>query len=175
MIDDMSRLESIHLPEDARTQFAALCWRVNHDRREVLLSTSRDTGRWVMPKGWPMDGRSASEAAAIEAWEEAGVEGSVGTAPVGVYSYDKTMPRKDPLSCLVEGYPLQVDRMAANYPEKNQRRRKWFSLRKAAAKVNEPELRSLILDFAGVAAADAAEVAAEDAGTDGAGTDRAGD
>ncbi len=171
----MSRLEPIQVPEDTCTQFAALCWRMNDDQRQVLLITSRDTGRWVVPKGWPMNGRSASEAAAIEAWEEAGVKGSVGEAPVGVYSYDKTMPRKDPLPCVVEVYPLQVDRIAANYPEKNQRRRKWFSLHKAATKVKEPELRSLILDFAGRIATDAAGPAAVDAGTGGPGTGRAGD
>ena len=61
-----------------RHQVAALCWRMGQGGAvEILLVTSRDTGRWVIPKGWPMDGKSASAAAAREAWEEAGVKGTV--------------------------------------------------------------------------------------------------
>lgn len=54
-------------------QTAALC--THPQTGQVLLITSRDTGRWVLPKGWPMRGRSMAQAALIEAWEEAGVEG----------------------------------------------------------------------------------------------------
>ncbi|MEN9850080.1 MAG: hypothetical protein RL128_243, partial [Pseudomonadota bacterium] len=61
----------------ARTQYGALCWRMHRGKVEVLLITSRDTGRWVIPKGWPIDGLAPAQTAAREAWEEAGVEGDI--------------------------------------------------------------------------------------------------
>lgn len=132
---------------DLRTQFAALCYRVNKDRPEVLLITSRDTGRWVVPKGWPMDGKTPAQAAAAEAWEEAGVEGRMLDYVLGLYSYNKVMPEADPLPVVVALFPLRVKHLAADFPEKDLRRRKWFALKKAAAKVDEPELRKIILAF----------------------------
>lgn len=132
---------------DVRTQFAALCWHMNKGKCEVLLITSRNTGRWVTPKGWPMDGYTASEAAAQEAWEEAGVTGSVSTQAVGVYSYIKPLDRTQ-LPCLAMVFPLKVKTLHESWPEKHERKRKWFPLRKAASKVDEDELRQIILRFA---------------------------
>ena len=43
---------------DVRTQFAALCWRVMDGKVQILLITSRGSGRWIVPKGWPMDGQT---------------------------------------------------------------------------------------------------------------------
>ena len=144
-------------PDALRPQFAALCWRMHGERPEVLLITSRDTGRWIVPKGWPMDGRTPAEAAAREAWEEAGVEGRVDADAVGCYSYDKALRRAAALPCVVQVFPLRVDRLVDDYPERRQRRRKWFSAVKAARKVDEPELRELILDFAAQGAGTAPE------------------
>jgi len=60
---------------EVRTQFAALPFRVKEDKVQVLLITSRGTGRWIVPKGWPMEGKTPAESALQEAWEEAGVQG----------------------------------------------------------------------------------------------------
>ena len=87
-------MKNRHFVTDSKgqsTQVAALCWRKHRDRVEVLLITSRDTGRWVLPKGWPIPGLNAHEAAAIEAWEEAGVRGPVTPDALGYFGYDKVM------------------------------------------------------------------------------------
>ncbi len=131
--------------EQIRPQIAALCWRKKRGQVEVLLITSRDTGRWVLPKGWTMDGRSAHDAAAIEAWEEAGVRGAVSDQTFGRFQYDKLHPSKPTQRCEVTVYPLRVARLEPKFPEYKERRRKWFSARKAAKAVHEPELADLIL------------------------------
>jgi 8-oxo-dGTP pyrophosphatase MutT (NUDIX family) len=112
-----------------------------------LLITSRDTGRWVIPKGWPIDGLGPDGSAAREAWEEAGVEGQIAGHSIGRYSYEKA-PRpggraSDRITCEVAVFPLRVARLADRFPERKQRQRKWFTLAKAATKVAEPELRQL--------------------------------
>lgn len=129
-------------------QYAALCWRLRGGKARVLLVTSRDTGRWIIPKGWPMEGRAPAAAAAREAWEEAGVEGKVQSESLGVYTYLKTRPDAEDVPCAVEVFPLRVERLQRRYPERAQRRRKWFAPEKAARKVSEPDLRALILAFA---------------------------
>lgn len=116
---------------------------------EILLITSRDTGRWVVPKGWPVNGRSPHGSAAVEAWEEAGVEGRVEAESLGTFTYPKLYPDADPQVCMVKVFSLRVEKLASHYPEYRQRRRKWFSAEKAARKVAEPELRALIRDFRG--------------------------
>lgn len=131
-----------------RTQLGALCWRMHRGRAEVLLITSRDTGRWVIPKGWPMEGMTHPAAAAVEAWEEAGVTGDVTPTAYGCYHYDKRMGLKPAIPCAVSVFPLRVAELAEKFPERKQRRRKWFSAAKAASKVDEPELRSLFLQLA---------------------------
>ena len=66
-------------------QVAALCWRLRKNTLQFVLITSRDTGRWVIPKGWPVPGLALSAAAASEAWEEAGVIGRISDQPLGDY------------------------------------------------------------------------------------------
>jgi 8-oxo-dGTP pyrophosphatase MutT (NUDIX family) len=134
-----------------RNQFGALCWRVGKNGAEVLLISSRETGRWVIPKGWPMKGRTGPEAAAIEAWEEAGVEGSVAEAKLGHFAYVKTLKRdtknQTEQPCIVDVFPLLVTKIAGDYPEQRQRRRKWFAPQDAARKVAETELKALLAGF----------------------------
>ncbi|MDO9637867.1 MAG: NUDIX hydrolase [Pseudotabrizicola sp.] len=133
----------------AALQNAALCWRMHRGRVQVLLITSRDTGRWIVPKGWPMPGKTAAETAGIEAWEEAGVHGTLEAGdPIGVYHYDKQRPPKDPVPCVVSVFALRVKELADKFPERKQRRRKWFDARKAARKVAEPDLRKLLSQLA---------------------------
>jgi 8-oxo-dGTP pyrophosphatase MutT (NUDIX family) len=141
-------MKSRHFVTDTNgnsTQVAALCWRKHRDRVEVLLITSRDTGRWVLPKGWPIEGHTAPEAAATEAWEEAGVKGQMGAEMLGLFGYDKMLGPDIAHPCMVSVYPLRVATLSRRFPERKERRRKWFSAEKAARKVLEPELRQLLL------------------------------
>ena len=133
-----------------RVQYAALCYRLRRKRGmvEILLITSRDTGRWVIPKGWPMTGRTAHEAAAREAWEEAGVKGRAGTEPIGHYMYRKGIAEGMKIDCKVQVYALEVDDLAKNFPEKGERRLEWVSPAEAEARVAEPGLKKLIRAFA---------------------------
>ncbi len=125
-------------------QCGAICWRMHLGRVQVLLITSRDTGRWVIPKGWAMQGRSPAQAAAQEAWEEAGAEGEIGALSLGKFYYDKVLTPKKSLPCEVEIFGLRVTRLSKKFPERHERRRKWFSAKVAARKVNEPGLRALL-------------------------------
>lgn len=130
-----------------RVQYGALCWRPQGDTVQVLLVTSRDTGRWIIPKGWPIADLAPPHAAAREAWEEAGVEGSVADRPVGLFAYDKIMTPEPAISCIVSVYPLRVARLRNRFPEARQRQRRWFTVAKAAKKVIEPELRLILHSF----------------------------
>jgi 8-oxo-dGTP pyrophosphatase MutT (NUDIX family) len=131
----------------AGVQYAALPYRVR-DGLELLLITSRETGRWVLPKGWPMKGKKAHAAAAREALEEAGLKGKIGKRALGAYSYGKRLSNGAVLACTVEVYPLAVERQLKRWPEKGQRTSKWFSPSEAANQVEEPELAALIEAFA---------------------------
>ncbi|MDP1026583.1 DUF47 family protein [Sphingomonas sp. KR1UV-12] len=113
---------------------------------EVMLITSRDTGRWVVPKGNPMAGLAGHEAAALEAWEEAGLRGFACAAPLGDYAYTKRQ-RRGPVAARVALYPLAVTAQAADWPERRERDTRWFSLPDAAKAVAEPDLSALIAGF----------------------------
>ncbi len=132
-----------------RQQYAALCYRRKKKtgETEVLLLTSRDTGRWVIPKGWPMEGKKAHAVAEREAFEEAGVRGTAEKEPFGFFSYDKKLKNGIKVVCLVEVHLLEVMDMVKNFPERESRRLEWVSPQEASIRVNEPELRNLFLAF----------------------------
>lgn len=132
---------------DVRTQFAALCYRIRRGKLQILLITSRGSRRWIMPKGWPSEGRTPGASAAQEAWEEAGVIGKHGETCLGVYTYGKVMQGSTPVPCVAMLYPVKVKSLAKKYPESGQRRRQWVSRKKASRLVAEPELARLITDF----------------------------
>lgn len=131
-----------------RQQYAALPWRAGKTGVEILLITSRETRRWVIPKGWPMITLPAHEAAAQEAWEEAGVRGEIAEAPVGAFRYRKRMKSGPPQRCRVDVYPMTVAVEEKDWPEKRQRQRRWVPALEAARMVEEPGLRILIEAFA---------------------------
>lgn len=133
---------------DRRRQYAALPWRVGAAGPEILLVTSRRTRRWIVPKGWPMKNRSAAEAAAQEAWEEAGVRGVTDDRPVGLFHYLKHYDAAPERRCRVTVFALRVDEVADDWPERGQRERRWMSASEAAAAVEEAELKQLIARFA---------------------------
>lgn len=132
---------------DLRTQFAALCYRIVNGKAQVLLITSRRGGRWIIPKGWPMDGKTPGEAALQEAWEEAGVSGKVAGPCLGLFSYHKDMERKSDLPCVAMIYPVRVKSLAKDFPEAGMRKRKWMSPKKAAARISDPELAHIVRKF----------------------------
>lgn len=133
-----------------RQQYAALCYRVKKKTGdlEVLLLTSRDTGRWVIPKGWPMSGKLSHEVAAQEAYEEAGVHGTVERESLGAFTYPKMMKDGMKVPCKVQVYALEATALAKNYKEKGERKIEWVSCDEAVKRVQEPELRNLLLAFA---------------------------
>ncbi len=131
---------------DVRTQFAALCYRMGAPGLEVCLVTSRGTGRWILPKGWPMDGQTPAAAAATEAWEEAGLTGQAFDRCLGVYSYVKPLDRTR-TACVAMVFPVLVREVHDDWPERAQRKRKWFDRDRAAAKLDEPELRHIVQAF----------------------------
>jgi len=132
---------------DLRTQFAALCYRYKAGELQVLLVTSRNSRRWIIPKGWPMPGQTPADSALQEAWEEAGVVGKPSNLCVGIFSYTKLMDEDDDLPCVVSVFPVKVKKLRKKYPEASERKRKWFSPKRAASRVREPELRKILKHF----------------------------
>lgn len=128
-----------------RLQYAALPYRIAKGHRaEFVLVTSRETQRWIIPKGWPKNGKLPHRSAAHEAFEEAGVLGIVGRRPVGSFSYKKRLKSGRSVECEVRVFPLEVTRQKKEWPEKQQRRVKWLSAPKAAARVKDPVLSKII-------------------------------
>ena len=132
---------------DLRTQFAALCYRIVKGKIKVLLITSRETRRWIVPKGWPKDGKTPAASAAEEAWEEAGVRGNSDGRCVGIFSYSKDAGAMGELPCIAMVFAIEVTEMAKHYPEENERDRIWVSRKKASKMVEEPELSRILQDF----------------------------
>ena len=128
-------------------QVAALPYRidgsVNNDVM-ILLVTSRDTGRWVLPKGNLMVGIAPHRAAAREAEEEAGVRGTIARKPLGRFPYRKWRSSKRFEMAKVDVFALKVGKELERWKERGQRERRWFSRDDAAGMVDEPELRILI-------------------------------
>lgn len=115
---------------------------------EFLLVTSRDTGRWVTPKGNRMSGLTDAEAAAEEAMEEAGATGLLNPHPIGTFAYDKRLSGKARRRTAVDLYALQVTGLFPSWPEQAERERRWFTRLDAVEAVTEPELKALIAAFA---------------------------
>jgi 8-oxo-dGTP pyrophosphatase MutT (NUDIX family) len=126
---------------------AALCWRKEKGRKEVLLITSRDTGRWIVPKGWPIKRLSDVQSALREAWEEAGVRAEADHArPAGQFFYDKALEDGSVIPIVAHLYKVRLrdGDLAAQYPEAGQRKRVWVPAKKAAKMVQEPELSKIL-------------------------------
>jgi len=126
------------------TQYGALPYRITAHGVEVMLITSRETKRWVIPKGWPMAGKKPHQVAAVEARQEAGVKGVVGKKPIGAYPYSKTLPDGSQRLMFIEVYPLRVTLETKKWREKDERQRTWFRQDEAAALVDEGGLAQII-------------------------------
>lgn len=130
---------------DVLQQYGVLPWRKDRlGRPQILLITSRGSGRWIVPKGWPARDRGPSLSAALEAFEEAGVIGEVVSEPFASYHYVKEEDDGRRQPCRVTLFSLRVVGTLTNWPERGQRKRQWFSLAEAAATVSDPELADIV-------------------------------
>jgi 8-oxo-dGTP pyrophosphatase MutT (NUDIX family) len=109
-----------------------------------MLVTSRETRRWIIPKGWPHKGKAPHHSAAREAFEEAGVIGAVRRRSVGSFSYEKRLKKGGVVECEVRVFALKVKHQQKQWPEKKQREVKWLSAAAAAKTVQEPKLGKII-------------------------------
>ena len=130
-----------------RAQYAALPFRLT-GTMEILLVTSRETARWVIPKGWPIRGKSRRATAAAEARQEAGLLGEIGKTPLGQYDYVKVLKTGVGLPCRVTVFPLLVTGRKLRWREQSQRSAQWFDPETAAQSVQEPQLSEIIQRFA---------------------------
>ncbi len=128
-------------------QYAALPYRFEGRQVRILLITSRETRRWVIPKGWPMNGLKPQDTAAVEAAEEAGVIGAIEPTPLGSYRYMKRLKGGDAMAVQVIVFPFLVAAQVESWKEQDQRALQWFGYRTAASRVGEPSLRRLIREF----------------------------
>ncbi len=137
------------LPNGHMQQVAALVWRVENDELQLLTITSRGTGRWIIPKGWPQTGRTLARTAMREAFEEAGIRGVIDPVPVGTYDYQKyDMSPEAVSSFTVAVYAVAFTEQVDKWPERGERILEWVSPELAAERVEEPELKKLIHNFA---------------------------
>jgi 8-oxo-dGTP pyrophosphatase MutT (NUDIX family) len=127
------------VPNHFYRQSAVIPLRRRGGEAEVLLITSRKGKRWVIPKGVIDLGSSAAESAAREAWEEAGIRGTLAEKELGRYRYEKWGG-----VCTVRVFLLAVEEEADRWPESGTRKREWLGVEEAAARVDEESLRQLI-------------------------------
>ena len=127
-----------------RFQYAALPYRVSDGSLQVMLITSRDTGRWVIPKGWPEKYLLAHQVAEREAYEEAGFEGSVRQVPLACFDYPKYFNETHFRLCTVVVFPMFVSNELMDWPERAERERCWMNAEEAAEKVCEEGLKTIL-------------------------------
>jgi 8-oxo-dGTP pyrophosphatase MutT (NUDIX family) len=131
-------------------QAGVIAYRIHDGKVQVLLMTSRDTGRWIIPKGNINGSATPAKAAEKEAYEEAGVRGTItSSAPLGIYTYFKTLASGETRTATVEVYLLRVKQRLKNWPEKGERKRSWVSTKEAIARVEEPGVVPLLLRVMG--------------------------
>ncbi|PKU24185.1 NUDIX hydrolase [Telmatospirillum siberiense] len=129
-------------------QYAALPFRVEGGELLIMLVTSRETHRWIIPKGWPEKNLKPYQVAETEAYEEAGLRGGIVKTPIAAFEYQKILGPKQKVTCLVDVFPLKVREILDSWPEQTQRKRAWMRPEEAAAAVVEKGLKRLLLAFA---------------------------
>ena len=134
---------------EIRRQYGAVPYRIGEGGHlEVMLVTSRETRRWVVPKGWPIKDLKPHSSAEREAYEEAGIIGRIAKRPCGAFRYVKRLNSGEMVSCEVQVYPFEVRRELSEWPEKGQRQRMWTAPASAAELVQEPDLAELLRTIA---------------------------
>ena len=136
---------ALMLARPSGRQVAALCLRDGKVGKDVLLVSSLQSDRWIIPKGWPIAGKDFLNTALAEAWEEAGVRtGRVQNEKIGQYTYMKTNKNGTEFTCLVDVFAVQVEDLAEEFPESARRRRQWVTQSRAVTLVREPTLKEII-------------------------------
>ncbi len=107
--------------------------------RQLCMVTSRNGRRWVIPKGQIESHQTEKDAAQAEAWEEAGIMGSVGSEPLGSFEYTKNGNNHH-----VVVFPMRVTIERDKWPECHFRKREWVPVEEALLRIEEPELRSIV-------------------------------
>jgi len=128
-------------------QVAALPYRSHARGRDILLITSRRSGRWILPKGWPHHETSLAQSAAREAYEEAGVQGTIWRYEIGRFVTTKVTPNGSAVYP-VAVFPLKVGVELESWPERTDRQRQWFSLAEASG-IIAPDQRDILEAFYG--------------------------
>jgi 8-oxo-dGTP pyrophosphatase MutT (NUDIX family) len=129
-------------------QCAVLPFAVRDGEIRILLITSRETKRWIIPKGWMEKDTKPRDMAAKEAFEEAGIVGKIGKKPIWTYSYRKKLDRGDDVLCEVDVYAMEVERELDDWPERGERVRRWMSLSEAAYLISDSGMTPLLLNLA---------------------------
>jgi len=135
-------------PSMARTQIAIIPFIMHRDQPMILMVTSRETRRWIVPKGWQEKKVTDRDQAAREAFEEAGAIGVVSDKPIGSYRYDKRLKNGSLKSLDVAVYALHVEELLDDWPEMEERERRWMTPAQAAMAVQEGALAALLLSMA---------------------------
>lgn len=130
-----------------KRQHAVLPYVVVDGEVRVLMLTSRETKRWVIPKGWPKKKMTPYDLGALEAYEEAGLKGQVYNQPIGSYHYVKILKDGSETLCRVDVYPMLVKSQLLKWPEKGQRKLTWMSPARASRLVQEQELGWILKSF----------------------------
>ncbi len=137
-------LRSLFRRPSAALQVAMLCTREGPEGPEVLLVKSLDSGRWILPKGWPMPGRSLRDAAAQEAWEEAGASGRLLPDEIARIPANKRLKSGLDLPCELVVFQMEDTTLAEDYPEAARRKRRMLPAARAAARADIEEIGALI-------------------------------
>lgn len=139
--------KKISLSNERLLQVGALVYRINQGKIETLLITSRTTKRWIIPKGWPIPGKTLAQAALCEAYEEAGIRGAVEATPIGRYDYEKSDVPQEVSRFSVDVFAVFYSHQEKKWPERGQRVFEWLSREEAAERVAEPGLKEIFLTF----------------------------
>ena len=125
-------------------QVAAIPFKYENDCLKILLLTTRKKRKWIVPKGWPVDGLSLYESAEKEAMEEAGVRGSISKEPIGDFIHNKTISRGQKTPCKVITYSLLVTNQLLDWQEQKERSRQWCTISEAAERVSNRGLSKIL-------------------------------
>jgi len=146
--DGIVRHKNILLESGRLLQVGALVYRYEEGDLRFLLITSRGTGRWIIPKGWPMPGRSLAKAALREAYEEAGIRGTLDRTSCGCYDYEKhDMAVGTNNRFTVEVYGVAYTQQKKKWPEQAERSFLWVSKEEAIKKLREKGLKKILKNF----------------------------
>ncbi|MEL7527494.1 MAG: NUDIX hydrolase [Pseudomonadota bacterium] len=129
----------------ARLQIAALCMRPGETENEILLVSTRDTGRLILPKGWPETDKQDHETAATEAYEEAGVVGKTDPHALGTFRSYKGQSDGSKVPTRVLVFKLQFEKQLKKFPELGQRQCLWLPFSEAVNQANENSLKRFLL------------------------------